>query len=70
MKIIIKNNYRILVKDDGSEININDGYVVQYIGVYYKHIENEISNIANIFEIEIKFIGIVETERYSEGVIQ
>jgi hypothetical protein len=70
MKIIIKNNYRILVKDDGSEVNINDGYIVQYIGVYYKHIENEISNIANIFEIETKFIGIVETERYSEGIIQ
>ena len=68
MKIIVKNNYRLLIKDDGSEVNINDGTVVEYIGVYYKHIKNEI--IDTIFKIETTFIGIVETQRSSEGIIQ
>ena len=68
MKIIVKNNYRMLIKDDGSEVNINDGTVVEYIGVYYKHIKNEI--IDTIFKIETTFIGIVETQRSSEGIIQ
>ena len=68
MKIIVKNNYRMLIKDDGSEVNINDGTVVEYIGVYYKYIKNEI--IDTIFKIETTFIGIVETQRSSEGIIQ
>ena len=65
MKIIIKNNYRILVKDDGSEVNINDGDVVQYTGVYYTPTEK-----SNIFGIETLFVGIVETQRSKEDVIQ
>ena len=65
MKIIIKNNYRILVKDDGHEVNINDGDVVQYTGIYYKYIENE---IANVFGIETGFVGIVESQRYNSEV--
>ena len=69
MKIIKKNNnYRVLVKDDESEVNINDGDVVEYIGVYYNHIKNEI--IDTIFKIETTFIGIVETQRSSEDIIQ
>ena len=67
MKIIIKNNCRILVKDDGYEVNINNGDVVQYTGIYYKYIENE---IANVFEIETAFIGIVESERSSKDGFQ
>lgn len=59
MKIIIKNNYRILVKDDGSEVNINDGDVVQYTGVYYKNIQTE---IAIEFETETGFVGMVIKE--------
>ena len=67
MKIIIKNNNRILVKDDGNEIRVNDGDIVQYNGVYYKDIINEIVHIA---EIETSFIGIVETQKYrrDEGI--
>jgi len=69
MKIIIKNNnYRVLVKDDESEVNINDGDVVEYTGAYYNHIKNEI--IDTIFKIETTFIGIVHTQRSSEGIIQ
>ena len=67
MKIIIKNNYRILVKDDGYEVNINDGNVVEYTGLYYNHIKNE---IANLSEIETSFIGIIETQRSREDIIQ
>ena len=67
MKIIIKNNYRILVKDDGSEVNINDGDIVQYTGLYYNHIKNETANLSTI---ETGFIGIIETQRSREDIIQ
>ena len=68
MKIIYRNNInRILVKDDGSEVNINDGDVVEYTGIYYNNIKNE---IANLSEIETGFVGIVETQRSREGIIQ
>jgi hypothetical protein len=60
MKIIIKNNTRLLVKDDGSKVNIENGDAVEYLGVYYNYINND----------ETKFVGIVETERYGEGIIQ
>ena len=56
MKIIIKNNKRLLVKDDSSEVNIDDGDVVEYNGVYYNHIKNE---IYDVFEKETIFVGIV-----------
>jgi len=67
MKIIIKNNCRILVKDNGNEVNINDGDVVEYNGIYYKYIENE---IANVFGIETAFVGIVESERSNQDGFQ
>ena len=75
MKIIYRHNNdnreninRILVKDDGSEVNINDGDVVKYTGVYYKCIKTEIA-IANVFGIDTGFVGIVETQRSnSEGI--
>jgi hypothetical protein len=67
MKIIIKNNKRLLVKDDSSEVNIDDGDVVEYTGVYYNHIKNE---IYDVFEKETIFVGIVETHRSREDIIQ
>jgi len=67
MKIAINNKTRILLKDDGSEVNISDGDVVEYIGVYYNFIKNE---IYDVFEKETKFVGIVETQRSREGIIQ
>ena len=67
MKIIIKNNCRILVKDNGNEVNINNGDVVEYTGIYYKYIENE---IANVFGIETAFVGIVESGRSNEDGFQ
>ena len=61
MKIIIDNKkQRILVKDNDDEINISDGQIIQYTGIYYKNFDD----ILNISYIETTFIGIVETHRY------
>ena len=74
MKIIYRhNNYninnlnRILVKDDGSEVNIDDGAVVEYNGLYYNCIKNE---IYDVFKTETLFVGIVQTQRSREDIIQ
>ena len=58
MKIIDeKNNVRILIKDDNSEINISDGQFIKYTGIYYK-------NSTNLEDIETSFYGIIECCRY------
>ena len=60
MKIIINNNTRILIKDDNKEINITNGQIIQYIGIYYKNA----NDIHNMICIETVFIGTVFSERY------
>lgn len=67
MQIINKNTHRILVKDNGSEVDITDEAIIQYTGIYYKHINDIIRRI----EIETTFIGIVEGEksRHDSGII-
>lgn len=60
MKIIIDNNNRILTKENGTEVNISDGEIIQYNGIYYK----TINDIVKIVKIETTFIGVVETGRY------
>ena len=60
MQIIIKNTNRILIKDNKTEVNINDGDSIQYTGIYYK----PINDIVQMVEIETTFIGLVETVRY------
>lgn len=60
MKIIINNKNRILVKSNEEKININDGQIIQYTGIYYKNV----NDIPNILYIETTFVGIVETHRY------
>jgi len=60
MEIIIKNNNRILVKENGTKININDGDIIQYSGIYYKNINDIVKRV----EIETTFIGVVETKKY------
>jgi hypothetical protein len=66
MNITIKNNNRILIKENLKEVNINDGSIIQYTGIYYK----EINDIVRTVQIETTFIGIVESERYryDEGI--
>ena len=61
MQIIIKNNKRILVKDNNQKVNINDGDIIQYTGIYYKPENN---NIYNMNKIETTFIGVVESQKY------
>jgi hypothetical protein len=60
MKITKINNKRELLKDDGKIVNISDGYIIQYQGIYYKKI-NEIIDFA---EIKTMFIGVIECDRY------
>jgi hypothetical protein len=61
MKIIIENQKRILIKDNEEEVNINDGDIIQYTGIYYKLI----NDIVEMVEIEITFVGIVDGDKGS-----
>ena len=73
MNIEIKNNRRILVNEDKEELDISDGTIIEYTGIYYKsksisknENKNENINIQNIYvmdEIECKFVGKIETSR-------
>lgn len=67
MNIIYENGNRILITNNKNKININDGNIVQYTGIYYKLL-NIITRYASI---ETKFIGkiICEKSRYDTGVI-
>jgi hypothetical protein len=67
MEIIIRNNNRILIKENSKEININDGDIIQYNGIYYKNI----NHIVRTVNIETTFIGIVENcmSRYDTGIV-
>jgi hypothetical protein len=60
MPITIKNNSRTLIKENGTEVNINDGDIIKYNGIYYK----TVNNIVKMVKIETIFIGVVETCRY------
>ena len=66
MEIVIKNNSRILIIENGKEVSINDGDIIQYNGIYYKMV----NDIVEIVKIETTFIGIVETTRsiYNSGI--
>ena len=60
MSIKTTDSTRILCKVDGSEVNIKDGEVIQYTGVYYKTINDIVERV----NIESTFIGTVECCRY------
>lgn len=66
ISIIIKNNKRILINTN-KEIDISDGEIIKYEGIYYK----KINDIIETIEISTIFIGIVETHRseYNTGII-
>ena len=67
MKIIIKNNKRLLIKDDNTVIDISDGMIIQYKAIYYKKLSY---NLSDFYQIETLFVGIIETDRYryDEGI--
>ena len=62
---IINNNYRTLIKDNGEEININDGDIIQYTGYYYK----TVNDIVHTAEIKTYFIGKIYTYRSELDII-
>jgi len=57
MKITLNsNNKRILKKYNGNQVNINNGDIIQYTGIYYK----TINDIVKMVEIETEFVGVVD----------
>ena len=57
MKIIVDSNKnRILKKYNGEQVNINNGDIIQYTGIYYK----TINDIVKVVEIETDFVGVVD----------
>jgi hypothetical protein len=62
MRIIIKDNRRILIKDNNEELEINNGSIIEYMGMNYKPKLDGI-NIYDIDECETRFIGKIETDR-------
>jgi hypothetical protein len=66
MKIIYENNKRKLIKDDGKNIDISDGSIVLYNGIYYGN-KNDIDIHS---EVNTAFIGTVVTDRfyYESGI--
>ena len=55
----MKDENCLLIKDDKTEININDGIIVKYTGIYYKQSKS----------IETPFIGLIETSRSTLDIV-
>jgi hypothetical protein len=65
MKIILdRNNKRILKKYNGDQVNINNGDIIQYTGIYYK----TINDIVKMVEIETDFVGLVDFGKTTNDV--
>ena len=65
MKIILNsNNKRILTKYNGDQVNINNGDIIQYTGIYYK----TINDIVKMVEIETEFVGVVEFGKTTDEI--
>lgn len=62
MEIIIKDNKRILVQEDKTELDISNGSIIEYIGIHYKCKKDTI-NIYDIDEFETRFIGKIDSDR-------
>ena len=70
MKIIKTEKKRILIKENKNNkngIDISNGNIIEYTGIYYKNIKD----IIKLIKIETKFIGIIENHkyRYDTGII-
>jgi hypothetical protein len=59
-----KDGHRILIKESDVEVNVNDGDVIQYEGIYYKTVNNSIE------PVKTTFVGVVKCGRstYYTGV--
>jgi signal peptidase I len=60
MKIVIKDNNRVLEQDDTNDLIINDGDIIMYLGIYHKKIFDIVDDI---IEIQTRFIGQIYTYR-------
>lgn len=54
-------NNRILIKDNEDKVNISDGQIIQYTGIYYKPI---VASSNDFLEMETTFVGAVICEKY------
>ena len=65
MKITLNsNNKRILTKYNGDQVNINNGDIIQYTGIYYK----TINDIVKMVEIETEFVGLVDFGKTTNNI--
>jgi len=68
MEIYYDCSKRILKKKDNNNlVNISDGDIIKYTGIYYKKIDDIIEHV----EIETSFIGKIDCEksRHDEGIM-
>ena len=67
MQIVMKNGNRLLLKDGGEDVYINDGDIIMYTGMYHK----TINDIVQTVKIETTFVGKVFCERYrhDDGIV-
>jgi len=63
MEIKIINGKRVLIKDDET-VNIDDGQIITYPGIYYK----TVNDIVHKAEIQTMFIGKVVNYRSDNGI--
>jgi len=65
MKIIVDaNKNRILQQDNGENVNINNGDIIEYTGIYYK----TINEIVKMVQIETTFIGSITWGRTTDDI--
>ena len=62
MRIITKDNKRILIKDDATVVDVSDGCIIQYTAIHYV----PKNHLYEINEVETRFIGKIETERSNQ----
>ena len=66
MRIEEKLGRRVLIKDDNEQVDVSDGSLIEYQGIYHK----VLNDIVRIVEVPTRFIGKIRTIRYRhyEGI--
>jgi hypothetical protein len=67
MEIYLEKDKRVLKKDNNNLVNISDGDIISYTGIYYK----KINEILDYVDIETSFIGKIECvkSRLEDGIM-
>jgi hypothetical protein len=63
MRIEREHKNLILIKENGERVDINDGAIIEYTGIYYK----KRNDVLERDKIETKFIGRIECEKYAQN---